>query len=344
MASPKILYFAVFGAGRAGSFHMPNILRHPKCRLLYVIDSNFEVAKKAAETFDCKALQSGEEALADPKVNAVIIATTTPTHHELVMKALAAGKPNLTEKPVGFTLREVDEVYEEAKNRHLPLLCAFNRRFDASWMKAQQYITSGNIGTPQIVRSTARDSPVPSVDYLKTSHGFFHDSGVHDIDVMCWMMGDFPIEVYASTHCYLPQIAEIQDVDTIVMMFKFKNGCMATIDLSRKCSYGYDQRVEVYGDKGMVQVNNKPTTSVVLSTQQGELHDNIMFSFPQRFADAYFAELDHFVEIVTEGKTPRVSHVDCRNSFIICETAMESAKLAKPVAIDYSKKDTASHH
>jgi len=138
------------------------------------------------------------------------------------------------------------------------------------------------------------------------------------------------------SHCYLPQIAAVGDVDTILMTFRFASGCMATIDLSRKSTYGYDQRVEVFGDNGMVQVENKPTTSCVVSDRNGVHNDNIMYSFPQRFEEAYYLELDHFVSVVADGATPRVSHIDCRNAFIIAEAAKRSADSHSPIKLDFS--------
>jgi myo-inositol 2-dehydrogenase/D-chiro-inositol 1-dehydrogenase len=151
------------------------------------------------------------------------------------------------------------------------------------------------------------------------------------------MMNEEPVEVFASTHCYLPQIKELGDVDTILILLKFASGAMATIDLSRKSVYGYDQRVEIFGDKGMVQVENKPTTSVVISNENGQLHDNIMFSFPQRFEEAYFLELSHFVEVVLDKVPMRVTHTDCRNVYIIAETAKKSAELNQAIPLDYSQ-------
>jgi len=164
---------------------------------------------------------------------------------------------------------------------------------------------------------------------------FFHDSGVHDIDVVCWMLNEFPYEVYAVAHTYLEEIKSIDDVDTIVMVLKFKSGAIATIDMSRKSVYGYDQRVELFGDKGMVQVENRPTTTCLLSTVNGQLHDNIQYSFPQRFEEAYSIELDHFVSIVLEGVAPKLTHTDCRNVYIIAETAHLSSKEQKPLPIHY---------
>jgi myo-inositol 2-dehydrogenase/D-chiro-inositol 1-dehydrogenase len=325
---------ALIGLGRAGQFHIDNLCKHPRATLLYVVDIDHDRATAIAETYNAQAATL-ETALSDPAVHAVIVATPTPTHFKVIMSAMAAKKAVLSEKPVGFTLQEIDEVYNEASKHGLPILCGFNRRFDRSWVKAVEAVHKGVVGNPQIIRSTARDSPVPTVEYLKTSHGFFHDSGVHDIDVINWIMKESPVQVFAYAHCYLDQIKNLNDVDTIVMSFKFENGCISTVDMSRKSLYGYDQRVEVFGDKGMVQVDNKPTTSCIISNSAGELHDNIQFSFPQRFEEAYYLEFDHFVRMVLDGEVPRVTHKDSRDAFIIAEAAKLSSEIMKPVDINY---------
>jgi len=338
------LYVALFGLGRAGQFHLTNISRHPRMKLLYAIDAEKSKADEVAANFECIGLTSGEVALADPKVNAVIIATPTPTHYQLILDAIQAKKPIFTEKPVGFTLAEIDKCYEEAKQANIPLLCGFNRRFDRSWMKVVDAVHKGKVGTPQIVRTTARDNPVPTVTYLETSHGFFHDSGVHDIDIVRWVLQEEPTEVYAVAQCHLPQIKAINDVDTVLMTLKFKSGVIANIDLSRKSVYGYDQRLEVFGDKGLAQVDNKPSTSAIFSSTDGVLHDNVMFSFPQRFEEAYYLELDHFVRVVLENEPMRLTHTDSRNVYIIAETARHSASIGKPVVINYDVKECEFAH
>jgi len=177
------------------------------------------------------------------------------------------------------------------------------------------------------------------VEYLSASHGFIHDSGVHDIDVFCWVLKEEPVSVYTLAKSCLPQIASIGDIDTIIMTFEFPSGCIGTIDMSRKAVYGYDQRLEIFGDKGMAQVENKPATSCVLSSEKGLLHDSVMYSFPQRFEEAYYIEFDHFVKIVLEGEKPLVSHDNSRNAYIIAEAARKSSETGLPVKIDYSVKE-----
>jgi myo-inositol 2-dehydrogenase/D-chiro-inositol 1-dehydrogenase len=336
------LNFALFGLGRAGQFHLKNLASHPRCRLLHVVDVDKERADAIGNKYHCKSSTSPEEALKDPQVHAVIIATPTHTHYELLLKSIEAGKSIFTEKPVSINLHEIDEVYNLAKAKNVPILCGFNRRFDRSWQKVKEAVRRGDIGQAQIIRSTARDSPVPSVEYLKTSHGFFHDSGVHDIDVLRWVLGEEPTEVYSITESYLPEIKNLGDVDTIIMVFRFKSGCMGTIDMSRKSVYGYDQRLEVFGNKGLVQVQNPLTTTASFSSENGVLSDNIQFSFPQRFAEAYFRELESFVSVILD-KAPAEphlwpTHTDVRNVHIIADAARDAANKGHSVKINYDLK------
>jgi len=339
MSSSSVLNFALFGLGRAGQFHLKNLASHSRTRLLYVADVDKERAEAVADKFKCKALTDPEEALKDPNVQAVIIATPTHTHYDLLIRSINAGKAIFTEKPLSVNLHEIDIVYNLAKEKKLPLLCAFNRRFDRSWYKVKEAVRRGDIGTPQIIRSTARDNPPPSAEYLSTSHGFFHDSGVHDIDVIRWVLGEEPTEVFSYAEANIPYIKELGDVDTVLMVFKFKSGAMGTIDMSRKSVYGYDQRLEVFGTKGMVQVHNPLTTTATYSSENGILSDNIQFSFPQRFAEAYFRELESFVHVVLDKADPDPlvwpTHTDVRNVHIIADAARDAANKGQSVPIKY---------
>ena len=149
------------------------------------------------------------------------------------------------EKPVAESLPAVLNCYEMARKAELPLLCAFNRRFDPAFCSVKEQVQNGAIGKIHSIKTVSRDSPLPSIEYLKISNGFFHDSSVHDIDVICWILGEDPVEVYAQAHGHHPEIRDIPDFDTAAIVMKFPSGVVAIIDQSRHSSYGYDQRVEV---------------------------------------------------------------------------------------------------
>lgn len=181
----------------------------------------------------------------DPSVDAVVVTTPTDQHEHYVRTALAAGKAVFCEKPVAATQRAINECYDLAEKVGKPLFCAFNRRFDAGMSALRQKVKDQEIGKLYQVKTTSRDSPLPSIAYLKISRGIFHDCAVHDIDMVCWIVGEEPCGVFAQGSAFDPEIKAIGDVDTVAIVLKFPSEVIATIDLNRHSQYGYDQRLEV---------------------------------------------------------------------------------------------------
>ena len=183
--------------------------------------------------------------LQDPEVNAVIVTTPTNEHEFYVRKSLAAGKAVFCEKPIAADLNSIMECYNLAEQVKQPLYCAFNRRFDSGMSSLQCQVKEGKIGTLFHIKTTSRDSPFPTIAYLKTSKGIFRDCAIHDIDLVCWIVGEKPCSVFAQASAFNPEIAAIGDVDTAVIVLKFPSGVLASIDVNRHSQYGYDQRLEV---------------------------------------------------------------------------------------------------
>lgn len=181
----------------------------------------------------------------DPDVNAVVVTTPTDQHEHYVRIALAAGKAVFCEKPIAATQKAIIECYDLAENMKRPLFCAFNRRYDPGMSALRQKVKDQKIGKLYQVRTTSRDSPLPSIAYLKISRGIFHDCAVHDIDMVCWIVGEEPCGVFAQGSAFDPEIGAIGDVDAVAIVLKFPSGVLATIDLNRHSQYGYDQRLEV---------------------------------------------------------------------------------------------------
>ena len=181
----------------------------------------------------------------DPEVDGVVVATPTDSHEYLVRKALQAHKAVFCEKPVATDLSRIKECYILAEEVGRPLFCAFNRRFDVSMSRLQSQVRDGAIGKVYQIKATSRDSPLPSMAYLKISNGIFHDCAVHDVDMACWVVGERPVSVFAQGSAFDPEIGAIGDVDTAAIVLKFPSGVLASIDISRHSQYGYDQRLEV---------------------------------------------------------------------------------------------------
>ena len=329
------LRVALFGLGRAGKFHLQSIRLASDIKLSYVVDVDARLAETVGTQYECPWSVDWQGVLKDPDVDAVIVATPTQTHHDYIMAALDAGKAVFTEKPLGVGMEEIDACYDKAKEKGLPLFLGFNRRFDPSFSDLARKVHAGDVGQLHLLRTTSRDSPLPSMDYIKTSHGIFHDCIVHDLDMIRFVTQEDPIEVFSYGSCFIPEIAALGDIDTVLVTLKFESGLLCSIDISRHAVYGYDQRVEAFGDKGMIQAENRSPLSTRLSGLDSVSTPPIEFSFPSRYREAYLREIEIFRDCIGENRPIPVSHADARKNFILAVAAEESFKLGRPVKIDY---------
>eukprot|EP00971_Amphidinium_carterae_P329358 6461746-Amphidinium_carterae.1 len=290
----ELLGVALVGLGRSGQFHLTSIrtMCH-MCKLIWAIDVDEQRAQAVAEEMECKHANNIDGAVQDPNVDIVIIASTTDTHFPFIMKSLGAKKAVFAEKPISHNVKEVEAAIELALKNRKPFICGYQRRCDLNFMKMKQDIDDGRIGTMKMLKSCSRDNPVPPVEYLRTSGGIFQDMLIHDFDMHDWVTGGLaPESVTAVGHCYSPQIAEIQDLDTVGVMCKYSTGLVSMIDTSRDATYGYDQRMEVFGSKGMLHVHNQPLNSVEFADGTGFRTAPALWSFPERYKGAYLYELD----------------------------------------------------
>eukprot|EP01122_Echinamoeba_exundans_P018033 TRINITY_DN9957_c1_g1_i1.p1 TRINITY_DN9957_c1_g1~~TRINITY_DN9957_c1_g1_i1.p1 ORF type:complete len:346 (+),score=109.82 TRINITY_DN9957_c1_g1_i1:352-1389(+) len=340
MAETKRVRLALCGGGRIGTVHFNDLLTMSnQVQIAAIVEPVAARAKEMGDIAGCPHYATVDELFASTtKFDGVMICTPSGTHTELVKKSLNAGYPVFCEKPIALELHEIDECYALAAEKKLPLLCGFQRRFDPSFMKLKAAIANGQIGEVAVVQTTSRDHPLPNFEFLKTSGGIMHDCASHDIDVHRWLMGAEPVEVFCYGNAFIPEIKAMNDFDTVVITMKWPSGAISTIDLSRVSAYGYDQRIEVLGSKGMVEALNRPRTSFVLSNEKGFQSDPISWSFTDRYPDAYKGEVVHFIEILANpGMAMRVNHADVRNTSIIADAAEESARTGKPVKVDYSR-------
>jgi len=327
---------ALVGAGRIGLVHLRSICANPRLTLKYVVDVDLAFAQRGASfSHGAKATTSISEVLSDKSVRGIVICTPTAQHREIILASIQAGVAIMCEKPISLSVKEIDECYAASKEKNVPLLCGYQRRSDPSFVALHDAARSGKIGTLQIVKTISRDNPVPTLAYLKISGGIFHDCGSHDIDVVRWILQEDPFEVFAVASAFNPDIKALNDFDTVLITMRFPSGAVANIDLSRKAAYGYDQRIEVLGDRGMLQSQNRQPTTTVLSTDQGINSDPFCYSFPQRYEHAYALELDHFVDVIERKAEPRLSHQDARKVAIIADAAEESVRQGRKVVVSY---------
>jgi len=243
----------------------------------------------------------------------------------------------MCEKPLGHDVQTIDALYAQAAAAKRHLLCCFHRRWDPNFKGVYEAVRGGKVGKVHKIHSTSRDNPVPSIEYLKISGGIVHDCASHDIDMLTWILGSYPTTVYALAHTHDPAIKAIDDFDSVELLFNFPDQIIGTVDVTRKAVYGYDQRLECVGDQGMVQANNHPRTSVVLSQLDGVKHDSGRYSFPTRYPEAYQGELDHFIDLVRNPELEcELSGKHLHNITKILDFASLAAKKGSLETIDYA--------
>lgn len=337
-----ILKLALFGAGRAGTIHLSNIIGNRRTKLLYIVDENQPNWSKLQKYWgldDVTFLPSNQadKVYKDPNVDAVVVATPTYAHEEIVVKSLTAKKAVFCEKPIAEQFSETVKCYQMAKKVGKPLFCAFNRRFDPSYSVVRDRVRNGEVGHVHTIKTVSRDSPLPTIDYLKTSGGIFHDCMVHDIDMITWILGEYPTRVAVQAQANIPEIKAINDFDTIAAVLYFKSGTLGMIDLSRYSCFGYDQRLEVFGPRGMVSAANEQPIHCVTSQYglQGINNPPIWYSFPSRFRLGYVREFEHFLDVALGKATSSVHGTECLAVSRIASACEESARTGKMVEINW---------
>eukprot|EP00747_Dinoflagellata_sp_TGD_P179253 gnl/TRDRNA2_/TRDRNA2_29778_c0_seq1.p1 gnl/TRDRNA2_/TRDRNA2_29778_c0~~gnl/TRDRNA2_/TRDRNA2_29778_c0_seq1.p1 ORF type:complete len:393 (+),score=50.71 gnl/TRDRNA2_/TRDRNA2_29778_c0_seq1:52-1230(+) len=299
----KGVQMAIVGLGRAGHFHLNSLRLLPShvARLRWVMDVNEEICKKVANEYGCKWTTDLGDILKDPDVAAVIVSSTTDTHYSITRDSLLAKKAVFTEKPISHDPKEVQHIIDLAKSCKLPFVVGFQRRCDVNFREMRDQVMAGAIGKPRVIKCCSRDNPIPPMPYLRTSGGIFHDMLSHDFDMLHFLTGEFPDSMYSVGHCYHPEIAEMDDIDTAVVTLTFPSGLLAVVDTSRMASYGYDQRVEVFGEKGMLRTENEVRTKVELATETGFTTPMAAWSFPQRYKHTYTIEIAEFCNMLTQS-------------------------------------------
>jgi len=326
--------FALFGAGRIGRMHAENLVRRSDAKLLYVVDAKPEAARALAEQLGAKAADA-DRAFSDRQVNAVLIASSTGSHADLSIAAARAGKAIFCEKPVDLTLAKVEQCIAAVKKAKVPMFVGFNRRFDPSFRELKKRLDAGAVGTLEQVIITNRDPGLPELRFLATSGGLYLDFTIHDFDMARWLLGEDPVEVFAWGAVLVdPRVrTEGKDIDTAMLLLRTKSGKMCHINNTRRAVYGYDQRIEVFGSKGMLRAGNLAPTSVERSGEQATCGDNPWPNFQTRYAAAYAAELSSFIQSVEKRKPAEIPPEDSRKVLLLCEAALKSSQTGKPVKV-----------
>jgi myo-inositol 2-dehydrogenase / D-chiro-inositol 1-dehydrogenase len=329
-----LIRFALFGAGRIGRVHADSIDVHPRAQLAWVYDPIESAAREVAERYGAATAPTVDAALDDPGVDAVVIASATPTHVDLLTRAVRAGKAVLCEKPIDLDLARVDRCWTEIAALNPTVLLGFNRRFDPSFREVRDRIAAGDIGRLEQLAIVSRDPAPAPREYLAASGGLFRDMTIHDFDLVRFFLGEV-VEVYATgANLVADYIAELGDIDSAVVALRGADGTLCHITNSRHSAFGYDQRLEAFGSDGMLSVGNQHPSSVRLSNaNQTEAARVYLNFFLDRYTPAYRAELDHLISAIEQGGQPSPGFADGREALALADAALESLRTCQMVRL-----------
>ena len=330
-----MIKFAQFGAGFIGKIHGANIVKHPRAELTYIYDVYPAAAEELAAKLGAKVASSPEEIWASD-VDAVLIASTTNTHADLLSGAIQVGKPIYCEKPIDLDINRVKAVAQQAQRTNLPILVGFSRRFDPNHLGIREALQNGEIGKLEMMHITARDPKPPALSYVKVSGGQYRDQTIHFFDMLRWLANQDPIEVYATGAALVdPAIGEAGDVDTSMLILKFPSGALCHINCSRRTNYGYDERVELFGSKGMAVSRRKPRREVSFYKGESIISDGMYPGWFERMEPTFYRALDAFIKVIEGEDTEYPNLMDGLKAQMIAEAAIESLRTNQPVKITY---------
>lgn len=334
-----MLQFGIIGTGRIGDMHARLVAAQPDATVTWCFDVFEDSARRTADAVGGRATTDLDALLGASDVDAVLIASPTNTHVEMILRSAEAGKPILCEKPIDVDIDKVEDCREKLAAFDVPVQLGFNRRFDPSHAGVRNAVAKGEVGALELLVITSRDpGPPPPRAILEACGGLFRDTTIHDMDMARFVMGEEPIEVYAmAANRVDPVFAELGDVDTAMIVMRTASGALCHINNSRRTNYGYDQRVEAFGAEGMVRSNNHRPSEVSRHGAGGTgTRDELLHFFIERYRAAYEAEIRDFIDQVSAGKPPNVTFEDGRRALILSEAALKSHQTNQPVKVDYS--------
>jgi myo-inositol 2-dehydrogenase/D-chiro-inositol 1-dehydrogenase len=330
------LNVGIIGAGRIGKVHAETLaFRLPEARTLALADVN----RKAAEAVALRCgiptvVESSEQILANPEIEAVLICSSTDTHADLIVQAAQAGKHIFCEKPIAHSLTQIDRALAAVEKAGVKLQIGFNRRFDANFARVRHAVVTGEIGAPRLMHIISRDPAPPPISYVRVSGGMFLDMTIHDFDMARFLIGDEVEEVYTAGGVMVdPEIGAAGDLDTAVITLRFKNGVIATIDNSRQAAYGYDQRVEILGSLGSIATANCYPNQAVVSTAAEVRRDLPLNFFMDRYTESFVTEVRSFVQAVRDDRPTAVTGADGKVAVVLGIAARKSYDERRPVRL-----------
>lgn len=325
---------ALFGAGFIGRAHAANIVAHPRTSLRWVCDVDLSRARHLAASAGANTTDDPADVWSDDAVDAVVIASSTDTHAALLAQAVHAGRAVYCEKPIDLDIDRVLAVAEEVADSDVPVFMGFSRRYDANHRALRDAVRAGEVGSIELMHLLTRGPAPPPLSYIEVSGGQFRDQTIHMFDLAYWIAGEDPVEVYATGAALTdPAIAEVGDIDTSIVVLTMPGGALCQIDSARRCAYGYDERIEVFGSAGMIESGRKLVREVTRYVGDRIVADGLHAGWFERIEPTFAAALDAFVGVV-EGRTdPYPSLRDGLRAQMIAEAAVASLKAHHPVEI-----------
>lgn len=327
----------IIGAGRIGKVHTESIcnyVRNSKIKMVADPYMSEETEKWLKGMGVANTSKDYHEILNDPEIDAVLICSSTNTHSNISLEAIAAGKHVFCEKPIDHDLAKIKEVVKALEGSKIKYQVGFNRRFDHNFAAVKKAVVEGKIGETHIIKVTSRDPEPPSAEYAAVSGGMFLDMTIHDFDMVRFLAGCDAEEIYVQSAVLVdPAIGEAGDVDTAVITIKMENGAIAVIDNSRRAAYGYDQRAEVFGSKGMAATSNDTASSVVLSTEAGVTGEKPLYFFLERYMQSFATEVGCFIDAIENDTDTPLGVVDGLKPVLMGIAAKKSVEEHRPVKL-----------
>lgn len=325
--------FGLLGAGRIGKVHAAAVTGDPQAKLVAVADALPAAAQAIAGRYGCDTRTIAQIEAAND-IDAVVICTPTDTHAELIERFVTAGKAVFCEKPIDLSLDRVKQCLAVVRARRGVLMVGFNRRFDPHFRAVRAEIDKGTIGEVEMVVITSRDPGAPPVEYIRRSGGIFRDMTIHDFDMARFLLGEEVSEVVATAAVLVdPEIAKAGDFDSVQVLLRTASGRQAMISNSRRATYGYDQRIEVHGSKGLVSAENQRPVSIEVAGALGYTRPPLHDFFMTRYTDAYAAEVAAFIATLSGAGKPSPSGEDGLAALLLAEAALRSVAEARVVRV-----------
>lgn len=325
--------FGLLGAGRIGKVHAKAVASNLDAKLVAVADAFDKAARDLAKSYGAE-VRTIDEIEKAKDIDAVVICTPTDTHADLIERFARAGKAIFCEKPIDLDAQRVRGCLKVVEDTGTTLMVGFNRRFDPHFAAVRKAIDDGAVGKVEMVTIVSRDPGAPPVDYIKRSGGIFRDMTIHDFDMARFLLGEEPVSVSAHAAVLVDKaIGDAGDYDSVSVILQTKSGKQAMISNSRRATYGYDQRIEVHGSKGMVAAENQRPVSIEVANADGYTRPPLHDFFMTRYTEAYANEIAAFIEAMTKGKKAEPSGTDGLAALLLADAALKSVKEGKTVSL-----------